>query len=230
MHPGEILGTAAVLFVVVAAAGVWLSIYNSLVALKNRHRALVGQHRRAAEAAARRAAQAGEDLRGLHAARARGVRQAERGARGAATARRAWAQRAEAENLLTRALGGVFAVAEAYPDLKANQSFLQLQSRISELEGQIADRREFYNDTVATFNTRLGQIPDKWVAGWLQLVPADSFHAEARGPRGRRDQVRARGLTRPPDRSTRPPVVPAGGRDVPRGRRPSARLTGAGTA
>ena len=100
-------------------------------------------------------------------------------ARGALAQARTVGQRAEAENLLTRALGGVFAVAEAYPDLKANQNFLQLQTRISELEGQIADRREFYNDTVATFNTRLGQIPDKWVAGWLQLVPADSFHAAA---------------------------------------------------
>jgi hypothetical protein len=80
--------------------------------------------------------------------------------------------------LLTKALGQFFAVAEAYPDLKANQGFLQLQSRISELESQIADRRELYNDTVAIFNTRLGQIPDKWVASWLSLTAAELFHAE----------------------------------------------------
>ena len=100
-------------------------------------------------------------------------------ARGALAQARTVGQRAEAENLLTRALGGVFAVAEAYPDLKANQGFLQLQTRISEIESQIADRREYYNDTVATFNTRLGQIPDKWVASWLAFTPAELFHATA---------------------------------------------------
>ena len=100
-------------------------------------------------------------------------------------------------------------MAEAYPDLKANQGFLQLQARISEIEGQIADRREFYNDTVATFNTRLGQIPDKWVAGWLGFTPAELFHATRRGPRGRRDQVRDGGLSPSPapERCARPPVL-----------------------
>lgn len=176
MHPGEILGTAAVLFVVVAAAGVWLSIYNSLVALKN--------------SLTRAWANIDVLLKQRHDELPKLVKtceaymQHERAvfdklseARGALAKARGVGERAEAENLLTRALGGFFAVAEAYPDLKANQGFLQLQSRISELEGQIADRREFYNDTVATFNTRLEQIPDKWVAGWLQLVPAESFRA-----------------------------------------------------
>jgi LemA protein len=176
MHPGEILGTAAVLFVVVAAAGIWLSIYNSLVALKN--------------SLSRAWANIDVLLKQRHdelpklVRTCEGYMQHERAvfdklseARGALAKARTVGERAQAESLLTKALGGVFAVAEAYPDLKANQSFLQLQSRISELEGQIADRREFYNDTVATFNTRLGQIPDKWVAGWLQLAPADPFHA-----------------------------------------------------
>ena len=88
------------------------------------------------------------------------------------------AQRADAENQLTRALGQFFAVAESYPDLKANQSFLQLQGRISELENNIADRREFYNDTVTTFNTRIQQIPDMYVAGWLQLTPHELFKVD----------------------------------------------------
>lgn len=179
MHPGEILGTATVLFVVVAATGIWLSIYNSLVALKN-------SLTRAWANIDVLLKQRHDELPKL-VKTCEGYMQHERAvfdklseARGALAKAHGVGERAQAENLLTRALGGFFAVAEAYPDLKANQSFLQLQSRISELEGQIADRREFYNDTVATFNTRLGQIPDKWVAGWLQLVPADSFHAEAR--------------------------------------------------
>jgi len=176
MHPGEILGTAVVLFVVVGAAGIWLSIYNSLVALKN--------------SLSRAWANIDVLLKQRHDELPKLVKtceaymQHERAvfdklseARGALARARTVGERAGAENLLTQALGGVFAVAEAYPDLKANQNFLQLQSRISELEGQIADRREFYNDTVAVFNTRLGQIPDKWVAGWLQLVPAEPFHA-----------------------------------------------------
>jgi LemA protein len=177
MHPGEILGTAAVLLVIAALGGVWLSIYNSLVALKN--------------SVARSWANIDVLLKQRHdelpklVKTCEGYMQHERAvfdklseARGALLRARSVGQRAEAENLLTKALGQFFAVAEAYPDLKANQGFLQLQSRISELESQIADRRELYNDTVAIFNTRLGQIPDKWVASWLSLTPAELFHAE----------------------------------------------------
>jgi LemA protein len=84
-------------------------------------------------------------------------------------------ERAGAENMLTRALGGIFAVAEAYPDLKANVAFSQLQTRISDIENQIADRREFYNDVVTTWNTRIQQIPDMYVASWLAAQPAELF-------------------------------------------------------
>jgi LemA protein len=73
-------------------------------------------------------------------------------------------EQANAENQLTRALGRLFAVAEQYPDLKANQEFLNLQQRISALESTIADRREFYNDSVNLYNIRIEQIPDIWVA------------------------------------------------------------------
>jgi LemA protein len=73
-------------------------------------------------------------------------------------------EKAKAENQLTRALGRLFAVAEQYPDLKANQEFLNLQQRISGLENTIADRREFYNDSVNLYNIRIEQIPAVWVA------------------------------------------------------------------
>ena len=72
--------------------------------------------------------------------------------------------KAKAENQLTRALGRLFAVAEQYPDLKANQEFLNVQQRISALENTIADRREFYNDSVNLYNIRIEQIPAVWVA------------------------------------------------------------------
>ena len=72
--------------------------------------------------------------------------------------------KAKAENQLTTALGRLFAVAEQYPDLKANQDFLNVQQRISALENTIADRREFYNDSVNLYNIRIEQIPALWVA------------------------------------------------------------------
>ena len=72
--------------------------------------------------------------------------------------------KAKAENQITRALGKLFAVAEQYPDLKANQEFLSVQQRISALESTIADRREFYNDSVNLYNIRIEQIPALWVA------------------------------------------------------------------
>ena len=66
---------------------------------------------------------------------------------------------AQADAQLTGMLGRLFAVAEAYPELKANQNFLQLQQRITALENEIADRREFYNESVTILNTRIEQIP-----------------------------------------------------------------------
>jgi LemA protein len=73
-------------------------------------------------------------------------------------------EKANAENQLTKALDRLFVVAEQYPDLKANQEFLAVQQRISVLESTIADRREFYNDSVNVYNIRIEQIPAIWVA------------------------------------------------------------------
>jgi LemA protein len=72
--------------------------------------------------------------------------------------------KAQAENQIIGALGKLFAVAEQYPDLKANQEFLAIQQRISALESTIADRREFYNDSVNLYNIAIEQIPALWVA------------------------------------------------------------------
>jgi len=83
----------------------------------------------------------------------------------------------QAEGELAKGLKTLFAVAENYPDLKANQNFLQLQTRISYLEGQIADRREFYNDSVNTYNIRINQIPDMFVANMLNMKAKELFKA-----------------------------------------------------
>ncbi len=76
-------------------------------------------------------------------------------------------EKTKAENRITSALGRLFAVAENYPDLKANQEFLHVQQRISALENTIADRRELYNDSVNLYNIRIAQIPDTLVATQL---------------------------------------------------------------
>jgi LemA protein len=61
---------------------------------------------------------------------------------------------------MSLALSGVLAIGEAYPELKANQNFINLQSRVSSLETTLSDRRETYNEVVTNFNTRLEQFPD----------------------------------------------------------------------
>ena len=77
--------------------------------------------------------------------------------------------------MLTGALKTLFAVAENYPDLKANGNFIQLQNRITDLEEKIADRREFFNDDVNTYNIRIQEIPDVAVAGLMHLERKDLF-------------------------------------------------------
>jgi LemA protein len=84
-------------------------------------------------------------------------------------------QKALADLQVASALRGLFAVAENYPQLKANQNFLKLQNRITELEERIADRREFFNDDVNTYNTRIGQIPEVFVASFMALKPRQMF-------------------------------------------------------
>jgi LemA protein len=84
-------------------------------------------------------------------------------------------QKAQADWMLTGALRGLFAVAENYPQLKANENFLRLQNRISELEERIADRREFFNDDVNTYNTRIRQVPEVLLASLMALKPREFF-------------------------------------------------------
>jgi len=74
-----------------------------------------------------------------------------------------------ANNAITSALRSLFAVVENYPDLKADRAFRQLQARVSQLEDQIADRRELYNESVNLFNIRIEQFPDVFVAGMMRL-------------------------------------------------------------
>lgn len=78
-----------------------------------------------------------------------------------------------AENALRTGLGSLFALVESYPELKANEQFLHLQSRISGLEDAIADRREFYNESVNINNVRIEQFPELLIARWFKFKPFD---------------------------------------------------------
>ena len=86
--------------------------------------------------------------------------------------------KARADNMMTSTLKSLFAVAENYPELKADRSFTQLQGRVSEIEDQIADRREFYNDSVNTFNIRIEQIPDVFIARMLGYTRKELFKVD----------------------------------------------------
>lgn len=78
-------------------------------------------------------------------------------------------------NELTAGIKGLLAVSEAYPELKANVQYTQIQSRLSHLEETLADRREFYNDSVNIFNTRIQQIPDVFFANFLGFKRKQMF-------------------------------------------------------
>lgn len=85
---------------------------------------------------------------------------------------------AQAENALTGALRQLFAVAEAYPDLKANQNFLSLQDELTQTENKIAYARQFFNDTVMTFNTTLEQFPTVILASMFGFSRRESFQVD----------------------------------------------------
>ncbi len=95
------------------------------------------------------------------------------------------AEKAQADNMVSGALKTLFAVAEKYPDLKANTSFMQLQGRITELETKIAAQRSSYNEDVNAFNIRIAQIPANFVAGFMHLQPHALFQV-AEGDREER--------------------------------------------
>ena len=85
---------------------------------------------------------------------------------------------AQAENMLTGALRQLFALAEAYPDLKANQNFLALQEELTATEDRVAYARQFYNDSVLGYNTKIQSIPSNVVAGMFNFTEREFFEAE----------------------------------------------------
>ncbi len=87
-------------------------------------------------------------------------------------------EQAEAENVLTAAIGRLFAVAEAYPELRASENFQQLQAQLADVEGKIAIARQIYNDAVLSYANALETVPTNVVAGMFNFEPRPYFEVE----------------------------------------------------
>ena len=104
-------------------------------------------------------------------------------ARNSAISAKSVPDQAQAENQITQALRQLFAVVENYPDLKANQNFLALQEELTATEGRIAFARQFYNDTVLSYNNKVQQFPSRIVAGMFNFTPREFFQVEEQAER-----------------------------------------------
>ena len=113
-----------------------------------------------------------------YAAHERGTFEAVTQARAAAAGAQGPAATAAAEGFLSQALGRLFAVAEAYPDLKANVNFLDLQAQLKDTEDKVAVSRQVYNDTVLTFNNAIQVVPAVFVAGMFGFIKREFFEVE----------------------------------------------------
>ena len=123
-------------------------------------------------------------------------------------------QAAAANNMLTQALRSLFAVAEAYPDLKANTNFLQLQADLTDTEDKIAYARQFYNRNVLSYNTSVQTFPTLIFAGMFGFKPEEFFEAEE-GDRADVQVSFAPPVTPAPPAAAPSPPPPAGGPPAP---------------
>jgi LemA protein len=118
-----------------------------------------------------------------YAAHERGTFEAVTEARTAAQTAQGPAESAQAENILTQALGKLFAVAEAYPQLRATENFQQLQAQLAETENKIQVSRQVYNDTVLSYNNSIQTVPSNIVAGAFGFKPREFFELGAEAER-----------------------------------------------
>jgi LemA protein len=169
------VGGLGLLVVVVIAAAV--GIYNRLVTLRNRvdnaWSQIDVQLRRRYDLIPNLV----ETVKG-YAAHEKGTFEAVVQARNAAMAAQTVGEHSQAENMLTGTLKSLFALAESYPDLKANQNFLMLQEELAGTESKIAFARQFYNDSVMSFNTAQQTFPANVLAGMFGFTPREYFEIE----------------------------------------------------
>jgi LemA protein len=173
-----------VVIVVVVVIGLLLmTMYNRLVRLRNRIENAWAQIDVQLQRRYDLIPNLVETVKG-YAAHEKGVLEGVTQARAAALNAQGPADKAAADNIVTGALKSLFAVSEAYPDLKANQNFLALQEELSGTEGKVAYARQFYNDTVRGYNTSLQSFPTNLIANQFGFKPREYYEAgdESRGP------------------------------------------------
>ncbi len=173
-----------VLIILIVVVGlVFVVLYNGLVALRNKVEAAWAQIDVQLTRRSDLIPNLVETVKG-YAAHERETLDAVIQARNAANNATTPSEAAAADNMLTGALKSVFALAEAYPDLKANQNFLSLQEALMGTEDKIAYSRQFYNDTVNKYNTKIQSMPSNIIAGMFNFTEREYFEAggEARGP------------------------------------------------
>jgi LemA protein len=188
-----------IVIVIVVLLALWaVSSYNGLIRLRN----LVQEAWRQIDVELKRR----HDLIGNLVETVKGYAAHERGtledvmtARSAAMASgQSPAQQAQSEGLLSAALGRLIAVAEAYPDLKANQNFLALQQELTSTEDRIASARRYYNANVRELNTKVETVPSNFIAGLSGIRREEYFEAEGQEREAVRVDFGQRDATIPP--------------------------------
>lgn len=166
-----------IVVIVVVLAGILVALYNKLVRLRNRAENAWAQ----VDVQLRRRydliPNLVEAVKG-YAAHERETFEDVTKARTAAQQAKGVEEQAQAENLLTQAIGRLFAVAEAYPELRATENFQQLQAQLADTEQKIAISRQVYNDAVLTYDNALETVPTNIVAGVFNFEPREYFEVE----------------------------------------------------
>jgi LemA protein len=183
-----VIGLICVVLVIAVLAGVIAAMYNGLVRARNGYRnafaqidvQLIRRHDlipNLVETAKGYIKHERETLEAVVAARTAAV-SAQAAASGNPGEPGAMQQLAGAENVLTQTLGRLFALAEAYPDLKANQNMMQLSEELTSTENRVAFARQAYNDSVMGYNNRREVFPSSLIAGMFGFTPAALFEVD----------------------------------------------------
>ena len=171
------LWVIVIVVILVVLAGILVALYNRLVRLRNRCENAWAQ----VDVQLRRRydliPNLVEAVKG-YAAHERGTFEEVTKARTAAQQAKGVQEQAQAENLLTQAIGRLFAVAEAYPELRATENFRELQAQLAETEQKIAISRQVYNDAVLTYDNALETVPTNIVAGIFNFEPREYIEVE----------------------------------------------------
>ena len=172
------MGIGLILLIIIAVVVVWLiAVYNGLIKLKNR----VDEAWSDIDVQLKRRYDLIPNLINTvkgYAAHERELFEKVTAARTAAMGASTPHDKEQAENILSGTLKSLFAVAEAYPDLKANQNFLELQRELTDTEDKIQASRRFYNGNVRDFNIKIEVFPNNIVAGMLHFTKREFFEAE----------------------------------------------------